>query len=238
MNGIKKLLKLDKIVNQEKYLAEILYNQKLDTYLQHTSWIENKKITGGSWSVGSPFLYLLIRILSQGRFINILEFGLGETSKICSQVARVRPEDKIKVIEDSTQWFEFFKPELHFTDQLEVIITERVKQDVYGQQVNMFANLWHLLGKDQYGLIIVDGPRGSEHYSRYQIVQLVERDLLGEDFIILIDDAQRTGEKETIELLLKLLDAQGRTYKTTVYSGLKDMFVICSDANFYFTSLH
>ena len=221
---------------QNNYLAEILYGQKFSIFLSNSEWIHNKNICFGSWSAGSPFFYILVRILEKGNFNSILELGMGESSKLITQIVRHRELEKIIIVENDLQWYNFFKEDLLMV-KTEILLLERIKKSVFGHEVSYYDNLSvHLSGK-KFGLVVVDGPQGSERFSRYQIVELIKNDLLNDDFIVIIDDAHRAGEKETIQATLAELDSQGRKYFTGRYSGLKDTFVICSESNYYFANL-
>jgi len=74
-------------------------------------------------------------------------------------------------------------------------------------------------------LVLVDGPRGEPRCSRWGMLPWVERGL-GEDFLIIFDDAHRRGEIDTIEETLRLLREQGRSFRTRFYYSVKWQFVI------------
>ena len=57
-------------------------------------------------------------------------------------------------------------------------------------------NISEIVGEN-IDLIILDGPFGSQRYSRIQILDLIPLSINKENFCILIDDFQRIGEKDT-----------------------------------------
>jgi hypothetical protein len=90
----------------------------------------------------------------------------------------------------------------------------------------------------EYDLIIVDGPFGSEHYSRSQIINFVKGSL-SKQFCIFMDDAERKGEKETITMVCKTLNDRKIRYLLKNYIGEKNHHVIiCSNDLTFLTSLH
>lgn len=60
------------------------------------------------------------------------------------------------------------------------------------------------------------------------ILQLLP-DCLKEDFVILLDDYNRQGEKNMVELMKKILQEHDIKFNTGVYRGNKDTFMITSE---------
>ena len=60
-----------------------------------------------------------------------------------------------------------------------------------------------------------------ENYSRYDIVDLIKPLTKDDQFIILLDDFNRKGEKETYNSLLETLKTKGIDVHTQTYDGLK-----------------
>ena len=52
---------------------------------------------------------------------------------------------------------------------------------------------------------------------------------LAESFIIMVDDYNRTGEKEMVKKLEEILTESGIKYKEGIYTGIKQTIVITSD---------
>ena len=101
----------------------------------------------------------------------------------------------------------------------------------------MFKDLAEVCKGEKYDLIMVDGPYGSEHYSRSQLIDLV-RDNLAKHFCIILDDYERGGEKETIIEVTKVLDAKRISYKQMVYSASKQHCLVCSSDLGFLTTLY
>lgn len=85
---------------------------------------------------------------------------------------------------------------------------------------------------EKFDLIINDGPMGSLHVSRTSILSLIPNNLKN-DFVILIDDFDRIGEKEMAVLVMRKLNSCGISFDTAVYSGSKQQLIIYS-LNFSF----
>ena len=76
-------------------------------------------------------------------------------------------------------------------------------------------------------MLLVDGPRGRRRHSRRAALEFIEG-RLGDEFVIVFDDAERRGELDTIAEALKLLDARGTDYSTTLVRSVNSQFVIAT----------
>lgn len=98
-----------------------------------------------------------------------------------------------------------------------------------------YKDLSKIVKDNKFDLIIIDGPNGffPENgqfltYSRSNIWSLIENNL-NDDFIIIMDDYERQGEKNTMHIVMQLLKEKNITYYTFKSIGLKEQFVICSE---------
>lgn len=236
LSTIRRIITNFKSTVNHRGIDELLYAQKFNTCLLNYTWIENKLIFPGQWAAGFPLMYLLCRILNDGVFHNILEFGLGETSKLMLQVTNLRPKTKIDIIENNQDWIEFYRLEVN-SSNVAIHRKDLTQIRILNQSVNAYQDLMTGLEGRQYGLIIIDGPMGSSAYSRYQIVDVFEANMLEKEFIIIIDDYNRPGEKQTATILMQRMKVAGVEFYSGIYSGEKKVLVVASAANKYFTSL-
>ena len=88
-----------------------------------------------------------------------------------------------------------------------------------------------------FDLYVIDGPFGSDHFSRYDVCLLVEKVKRNDEFIILIDDYHRIGEKETAHDLINQLMAKGIKLYTGVYQGNKSQIILATEKYRFATSL-
>lgn len=82
--------------------------------------------------------------------------------------------------------------------------------------------------------IIRDAPFGGDvkQYARIDVLKLLP-DCLADEFVIMIDDTERSGEKNTVAEMTGVLKRNGIAYGIGKYSGVKDCTVI-SSANLIF----
>ena len=77
-------------------------------------------------------------------------------------------------------------------------------------------------------LIIIDGPiAGKKLYPRTNIIDLIPNNL-AEDFIIILDDAERDGEKRTADLIFDKLVENEIDYVKSYKIATKTQLIITS----------
>lgn len=77
---------------------------------------------------------------------------------------------------------------------------------------------------------------GSDIYFRVDVIEHMPS-ILQKDFVILVDDFERAGEKNMVRLLKDKLDENGIPYAEAKYSGLKDIYVIVSEKWRFLTTM-
>lgn len=225
---IKKLLN----ENRELYKSNLLQLKEIEwAHVYHDSirgkkWLENTPLNIGRWAGNYAFFYVLNRILNDYKPASILEFGLGESSKFISAYLE---NELIKsshlIIEQNESWYESFKERFLLSLRSDVKICSLHKRNVFNHEVNSYKEINENITQN-FDLYVVDGPFGSKHYSRYDIVELAKAFTSNQEFIILIDDFQRDGEKETVQELLKLFKEKEIAIYFGEYVGNKSICVL------------
>lgn len=246
-NKIKSLLGYKYLVDNNKKLNELVWAEVFNSSISNVNWLKNKSFSPGRWAIGYPSLYILFRVLNDMKPINILEFGLGESTKLTGQYIDYQKKNNINVtlnvIEHDENWRDFFcsKPDCDFRDHVSILELDKIKNN--GFETTSYKNLTETIlslnsnNRISYDLIFIDGPFGSDNYSRNQIIDIVKNDLLAKEFVILFDDSEREGERETINELKKTLENKNIEYCEGAYSGIKDICIICSNKYKFLTSL-
>lgn len=215
---------------------EILWGHIFNNTIIESAWLKNKSFSPGRWAVGYPGLYIIYRVLNDFKPKSILEFGLGESSKMTYQYIIYHPDYQLKIIEQDKNWLAFFSNE-KYNVRANTILLPIEEISLLGDKTNVYKDLIPSINNNKYDFIIVDGPWGSKNNSRSQIVNIIENELLEKEFVILIDDFERVGEKQTADRILSLLSKKGIKYNIGIYSGLKDTAIICSESASFLTSL-
>lgn len=216
------------LLKVEKIQKEIFYADLFNDSIKDSEWFIHKSISPAGWALNYASIYFLYRALDKMKPKRILEFGLGQSSKLIYQYVDYFEGTTAITYEHDTKWIDFFKNEVDRFYELNIYLTE--VEDVYYKQEKTLSykdNCNELKGQ-KFDFILVDGPYGSEHYSRSQIINLVP-DCLMSSFCIMLHDSERSGEKDTIIELLDKLDCHNIKYCTSTISSNKDLFVVCSE---------
>lgn len=191
-------------------------------------------ISPGRWAVGYNFLYVLYRVLDGIKPQNILELGAGQTTKMVNEYKKYNQNINHMVCEHDEDWKKELGNMFHQdVDFINVMPLETV--DFMGAKVKRYSGFKNLCGGAKFDLILIDGPWGSEGYSRIDILDVLP-ECLSDSFVIIMDDCQREGEAATVSLMCKKLESSGIKYKFGMYPGSTEVRVITSwDKRFYAT---
>lgn len=215
---------------QARVSNEILWAQVFDSTIQSSSWLHDKAFSPGRWAVGYPYLYVMYRILNEIRPRRILDLGLGQSTRMITQYAAQFPEVEHVVVEHDERWIEFFSRNFQLSDRSKVV---RLDWDyiTHGdtEGVRVYGGLAHALSGAQFDFISIDGPLGGdmETYARIDVLRLLP-DCLMPSFAIMIDDYERPGEQATVDEMRELLSGQDVQHQYCLYSGAKDLGLLCS----------
>jgi hypothetical protein len=214
----------------------ILNAQFFQNSIAGCQWLKYKSFSPGGWAMDNAALYTIYRILNDVKPQNILEFGLGQSSRMIHQYATFNNGIKALTIEHDKEWINFFEKEFPEDIKLNIEQHDKVTVEYNGYETLTYGTMAELC-KPVYDFIVTDGPFGSEHYSRSQIMSFVKTGL-PDNFVLFFDDTEREGEKETIREVVNILDEQNVKYVTKEYNGEKNSHTVICTAEFKFlTSL-
>lgn len=242
---------LDKIQNLRNFLRDTVKFQTESlalsrenewAHIYHDSirgkeFIQNLSLNVGRWAGNYSFFYILNRILSDYRPKGILDLGLGESSKfISAYLTHYLIDSHHTVVEQDLDWIEAFSERFTLSESSKIIHCPIVETQLKGFTTLSYQNFEEKVTED-YDLFIVDGPFGSDRFSRFDIVSLVQKFEKGKEFILMIDDSHREGEQDTIKEICLILTKKGIGFYKADYSGNKQNTVIASEKFRFSTSL-
>ena len=228
---------IDSLLKDRKLLNEILSSQIFNSSIQNNEWLINKSFSPGNWAVDYAFLYTLYRILNESRPQKIVEFGLGQTTKLIDQYSNFYKKLSF-TFEHDNNWIDFFHKSYNLGAYSKIIYSELSEVDYKGFKTLRYKdNIANKVDGGSIELVILDGPFGSKNYSRIQILDLIPNSININNFCILIDDYQRLGEKQTAQEIFKLLDNSDISYKSKIFTSSKEHLLICSLNNTFLTSI-
>lgn len=217
-------LKLE-VDNISRTQCELYQATRFHDSIVDSPWLKYKSFSLGGWAADYGLMYTLFRTLNAMKPMNILEFGLGQTSKMIHQYAKYYNANAI-TCEHDEKWVEFFNnKDGDYPVNVQLMNLQTVEYK--GKSTLTYENCSKIFSNQQFNLILVDGPFGSEHFSRPQIVELAKNNL-AQQFCIIIDDYERIGEQETMAEVQKVLKTNNTPFCCRVYSAEKQHMLICS----------
>ena len=175
-------------------------------------------------------------MLNEYKPSSILELGLGESTKFIATYGQHYIKLKNHtVVEHDNEWISIFQQNFQITS-----FTKILQFDLEEKQINNFKSTSYSgLEKEiteKFDLYIIDGPFGSDRFSRHNIVDLAMNFNTEDEFIILMDDCDRKGEMDTVNDLIKILNKKNIKFYTRKYIGLKGQFLIVTEKYKFTTS--
>ena len=224
----------------ENQLKEINWANIFNSAITGSTWFNNIPLNVGRWAANYSLFYVLYRILNEINPQNVLELGLGETTKMIQAYKQYQNNEAFCItIEQDNDWIEMRLNNGISNDYINVLKTELKKIKVKDFDTLVYDDLTNKLKNlnKKFNLILIDGPWGSPNYSRYDVVGILETGLIADDFIIIMDDYNRRGEQETINELMDKLTEHNYNFITGKYVGDKSQIVIASSRFKYLESL-
>lgn len=239
LKKIKFLVKENRSLHHQNalILKELNWANVFHDSIRGEEWINNTSLNIGRWAGDYAFFYVLLRILKETNPHSILELGLGESTKMISNfIQHCSPETKHLIIEHDENWKKKFLDVFELSINSKIEICPLSVHNVNGFNNKMYQN-FNEVAKGVFDFILVDGPFGSPHFSRYELILKVKELNPEKNFVILLDDTHREGERETLEEIYQLMRAKNITYAYSTYQGSKSCTVICSESLKFLTTL-
>lgn len=222
-----------------KFAEDSAWASVFNSTIAGSAWLRDAAFSPGRWAVGYPFLYVLYRVLNDGKPRSILETGLGQSTRMIAQYAAHAGTEHTVVEHDAT-WIRFFGESFALPPSTQVAHLPLTKTWRYGEDAEIVAyeGFGERFRGRKFDLISLDGPFGfmAKTYARADILPLIP-ECLAESFVILIDDFEREGERATVAELTRILRERGVAFREATYSGIKQMRIIVSPDKKFLCSL-
>ena len=186
-------------------------NNKISDNLQkQQNIIGDYNYTINSYSLTHIQGMVLIGILEKFRPNNICEFGAGESTKIFETYCAKYNKNLLNIEHDNKYKRKDSKL-FELKENTSVVINNITyeKTNKYEGLEEFFKNY-----ESKFDLVFIDGPFGFNkeyNYTRIQIIDLLEFDLLENQGYFLIHDSERESAINSINILLKLFKDKGYT---------------------------
>lgn len=224
--------KILRLSNKELEWANVYNNST-----RGIQFLETLPLNIGRWAGGYAFFYILHRILNDYKPSKILEFGLGESSKLIDAYLKNElTKTTHKVLEQDAVWESAFKKRVNLTSRTQIQVLPLVKKSFKSFEIWGYSDIEKHI-TDKYNLYVVDGPLGSPRFSRFDILTITKHLTNEDDFIIIIDDYNRLGEQETFNELASAFKERDIPVVKAIYQGNKAVAVMASMRYKYITTL-
>lgn len=243
LKNIRRVIGVEKLKKRQEEIfgmeQEILAALKFNNTVVESQWLLHKSFSPGEAAVSYAFLYTLYRVLSSVKPDKVLEFGLGQSSKMVHQYAHFFNKQAITVEHDK-DWVDFFMQSKEGEYPVNVKMLDLETIEYKGERALSYKNCKDTFQGEKFDLIIVDGPFGYlpefNKYSRPQIIDLVQGNI-SNDFIIIVDDYNRDGEKNTVNEVLDYFKKNNIDYVFREYKSNKNHMLITTPKLKFLTSL-
>lgn len=229
-----------KIIQNEGLLKENYWANVFQSTIRGSKWFKDVPLSAGRWAGGFTLFYVLYRILDEIKPQNILELGLGETTKMIQAYKKYHNNGATCItVEQDKNWIDFRLKQGISPDQIKILLSDVHNIKLKDFETLVYKDLVLELKKENktFDFVLIDGPWGSPHYSRSNIIELINDHLLSDECIIIMDDYNRLGEKETVEEIKNLWKKNERPFITGYYNGEKDVVIVASEKYKYLESL-
>lgn len=223
-------LKIQNICTQNKRMInEAVWGEIFNNTIATSVWLTDRSFSPGRWALGYPALYVLYRVLEEFRPQNILELGLGQSTKMISQFVSMNNTTNHYIVEHDSNWISFYLNNHVLCSNSQIVQLDRTMAPYKeAEKVRVFSGFKEQFAGMKFDLIIIDAPLGGDmkEYSRIDILSILPH-CLESSFVIILDDVQRTGEYRTMREIDSAL--KDIIHKRGVYSGDKDTCVWASE---------
>lgn len=207
---------------------ELLYERMFSNALPRFG-LENRYYPIKSAATYS-LLYLLLRVVTELPAKSVVELGAGQSTLLLDALVEKFGLDLL-TLEHAGDWIEKISPRVDHP----VRHAPLIEREVLGHRSEVYD--FSAAGLPGHiDLLVVDGPVGRRNRSRWGCLDLIGAHL-GEDFVIIFDDAERKGELETIERALALLESLGRRFSVGITESTSSQCLIAggkfSDAAYF-----
>ena len=197
---------------------------------KNVEWLEHVTFSPGRWAVGYQYLYVLYRALTEVHPNSVLELGLGQSTRLIGQFAARQPDVEHIVVEHDESWIKFFTDTNPLGASTRIAKAELITAPYLDDdQVVMYKDFEEMMEGKKFNLVSIDAPFGgnAKKYARVDLLKIMP-DCLDKSFMIMIDDYNRPGEKETVRKIEEVLNLAGISYSKGMYCGVKETAVITS----------
>lgn len=227
------------VVDASRNGSEAVWAETFNNTISGSAWLKNTAFSPGRWAVGYPHLYVMYRILNESRPKRILELGLGQSTRMIAQYVSAHEDVEHVVVEHDSEWIAFFENSFELPSRSKIIQLDREMVPYKeAEAVRVFKDFRKTFQNQKFDFISIDAPLGGDMklYSRIDILSILP-ECLSENFVMMIDDCERSGEANTVVEIENCLKKSGVPYKRGKYSGKRDFVLFAAEHKGFLTTM-
>lgn len=214
--------------HQNRWEKELFWASVYHDTIRQLPFLQNLSVSPGRMAANYSMLYVLVRILRDAQPDSILEFGLGQSSLIINRcIITGGINASYTIVDDDENWIRAFRSFQDVSGDIHLAVKKYTR--AFGRDIQTLQ-LPEVIADKPYQLIVVDGPRGISRYSRFTICEMAEKWDEGTECIVLLDDYDRWGERETGQALIEICRKKGMQVTHRVFNGLSDQLLLFTPA--------
>lgn len=218
---------------------ELIWANVFHDAIKGCSWLdrENFSIYPGRAAVGYNYFYTVFRLLNEFKPKNILETGLGQSSRLLGQYVKTHEGCIHNIVEHDANFAQAVKGNFEFSSasKFNIIPITKMPLNLNEGEQKGIATVYdadgfkNIVEGQKYDFISIDGPYGydSHPFARIDILSYLPQ-CLRKSFCIVIDDFNRVGEQNTAAIMREILTQAGIAFRDGLYSGSKDLYLLAS----------
>lgn len=182
--------------------SELFYLQLFDGAVARAGLAVPPLYPVGS-AANAGLLYAVFRLADEYPDLAWLELGAGQSTLLLDALAKAGRIGAALTLEHDAGWGGRIGAQVGH----EVRTNPLRRAEVQG----VTAETYDFTPERRYDVVVVDGPIGTPRRSRWGALQILES-TLADEFVVIFDDAERPGERETIARFLAMQPATSHVF--------------------------
>lgn len=218
-------LPIYKMSSLQKLAKDLVFIDLFRTVQSNNAWLAVPIYPVGG-AVNYGLLYILSRALLEYQFNDVIEFGVGQTTKVLSAYANFLGKRVIS-IEHDINWVKAVSSST-VAESHEILYApmKKFRHKKFGEYswYELPANS-DLLKETRFDLFLIDGPPGTKRRSRIGIVEKFP-EMCAKEWLIIWDDLDRSGDLETFVIFTESLKETDIDFDYAFCTSMKTVGII------------